>query len=173
MDGFHYPNAHLDAQRTTGPDGAPLPLRALKGAPQTFDAEAFVRAVQAAATAPKLSLPRYDRRVHDPVPDGHLIRAEDRIVIVEGNYILLDRPPWHRVRPVLDLALYLDIPRRAVREAMVARHVRGGRTPEDAAAHFERVDGPNYDICAGSAGRTDIILRRDAAQAIVALEAPI
>jgi pantothenate kinase len=173
MDGFHFPNAYLDAHMTDGPGGEAVPLRRLKGAPQTYDAAAFVRCVTAAATASELTVPRYDRRLHDPVPDDLRIGPGDRIVIVEGNYLLLDRPPWASVRQALDLALYLDLPAEAVREAMIARHIRGGRSPDDAAAHFERVDRPNYEICAASGHRADLILRRDASQVIVAVEAPI
>jgi pantothenate kinase len=172
MDGFHYPNAWLDSHTATGPNGQPVPLRALKGSPGTFDAEAFVACVRAARSADGLSLPRYDRQIHDPVPDGLRIESDDRIVIVEGNYLLLPNPPWDGIAGGLDLALYLDVSRKTVAQAMVARHVRGGRTPEDARAHFERVDRRNYEQCARSAYRADLIARRDAGQAIVSMEPP-
>ena len=39
MDGFHFPNAYLDSHDATLADGRTLPLRAVKGAPETFDVE--------------------------------------------------------------------------------------------------------------------------------------
>ena len=186
-----YLPVYLDADKADGWD-ATSPILQIAGevgrkvreqSPEAYDAilyveqhadgAAFVRCVTAAANEPELAAPCYDRRLHDPVPGGIRIGPGHCAVIVEGNYLLLDRPPWAPISRALDLALYLDVSADVVREAMIARHIRGGRTPDDAAAHFERVDRLNYETCAASAHRADLILRRDAAQAIAAVDAPI
>jgi hypothetical protein len=171
LDGFHYSNAYLDAHFGAGEEGEGPPGRALKGLPQTFDADAFVRALAALRSRPSVAWPRYDRRIHDPVPDGVRVGPAERVVFVEGNFLLLDRPPWDEAAGLLDLSLFLLQPLATVREAMIARHVAGGRSPDEAEEHFQRVDGPNYELCLRSARRADLLVRRDEDQRVVGLEA--
>jgi pantothenate kinase len=46
--------------------------------------------------------PSFDHAVQDPVLDTILISSSDRIVIVEGNYLLLDEAPWNKIAPIAD-----------------------------------------------------------------------
>ncbi len=90
MDGFHLDNTELDRLR----------CRDVKGAPETFDADGFVRLVERLRHADgPVSAPSFDR-IADRTIDGAItVDPDDRIVIVEGNY-LLARPgavggaPW-------------------------------------------------------------------------------
>ncbi len=169
QDGFHYPNAYLDSHLVPDAGGAEVPLRRFKGSPRTFDAEGFIDALRRLRTDDRVGLPRYDRQIHDPVPDAIRIGPGDRIIIVEGNSLLVDDGRWSPVRGMLDLALYFAVPLDAVRDALIARHILGGRTPEDARAHFDRSDRPNYDTFCATAPRADLIVTRDAEQRIAAL----
>lgn len=171
MDGFHYPNAYLDSHFVVDDAGHRVPLRAFKGAPQTFDAEAFLDCLRRLKVDRFVTVPRYDRQLHDPVPDGLRIGPEEQAVLVEGNFLLLDRGAFAAVADMLDLSLFLVQPFEVIREAMIGRHVLGGRSDDDAAAHFERVDRKNYEICMRTARRADLIVRRDAGQHVVGLEA--
>jgi pantothenate kinase len=172
LDGFHLPNAYLDGHWAQDGAGRRVRLRSLKGAPETFDAAAFAECLARLRSEPEVAMPRYDRRIHDPVPAGIRIGATDRVVVVEGNYLLLDRGAWAPVAAMLDLKLMLLAPLGAVRDLMVRRHMWGGRSREDALAHFERVDRPNYDLIAGTAGRADLVALRDARQQLRGVEAP-
>ncbi len=171
MDGFHYPNAYLDTHFVADDAGARVPLRAFKGSPRSFDAEAFLDCLRRLKGDRFVTVPRYDRQVHDPVADGFRIGPEDRVVLVEGNFLLLDRGAFGAVADMLDLSLFIVQPFEVIRDAMVVRHVLGGRSEEDARAHFERADRRNYEICMDTAQRADLIVRRDADQRIVAVEA--
>lgn len=172
MDGFHYPNAHLDSHFARDAEGRRVSLRALKGTPDTFDADGFVRCLRELRAGRSVTVPRYDRRLHDPVADGPRIGPDRRVVLVEGNYLLLDDGAWAGVAGLLDLRLFLTLPAEALREAMIRRHVRGGRSREDAARHFERVDGPNGRLIMSTAHRADLVVRRDAAGRVVGVEGP-
>jgi pantothenate kinase len=77
-----------------------------RGAPFTFDAEAFVELVNALKTAPvttqtephiRIFAPGFDHATKDPVENAISISSRIRVVIVEGNYTLLDQSPWHVV----------------------------------------------------------------------------
>jgi len=161
QDAFHHPNACLAARG----------LRALKGVPETFDARAFVRALDRLRVEPSLCLPAYDRTLHDPVPDVVRVRPDHRLALVEGNYLLLNAGAWAGVRRRLALVLYLAMPLDAIRPFIVRRHMRGGRTRADAVEHFERVDEPDYRLCAETAQRADLIVERSARQRIRSIRA--
>ncbi|MCK4374587.1 MAG: hypothetical protein KAX19_04630 [Candidatus Brocadiae bacterium] len=172
LDGFHFPNAYLDSHFTQDEQGRRVAMRALKGAPRTFDAESFVPCLRRLRRQPSVDVPRYDRRLHDPVPGGIHVRPEHRVVLVEGNYLLLDTERWAPVAGLLDLSLFMAQSLEVVRDAMIRRHVRGGRTEEDALGHFERVDRRNFDVIASTAPRADLLVRRSSAHHVVAIEAP-
>ena len=100
MDGFHFSKAKL--RDLDPPDAATLmPLR---GAPQTFDAEAFCAAVADARRTGRCDAwPTYSRELSDPVEGGVVLSGEDAIVLCEGNYLLLgnlDGAEAERWRPL-------------------------------------------------------------------------
>lgn len=169
LDGFHFPNAYLDTHCMPRADGTGQSLRLRKGAPETFDVAGFGRALELLSAEPRVELPVYDRRTHDPVEGAIVVMPHHRVALVEGNYLLLQREGWASLARWLDLSLFLSMPMAAVRPGLIERHVRGGRTRADAERHFERVDRANYEVCTRSAGRADLIIERDADQHIRAV----
>ncbi|MCC5827843.1 MAG: zeta toxin family protein [Phycisphaeraceae bacterium] len=133
QDGFHRTNRELEA----------LNLRNIKGAPETFDADRLVRWMrQLSDNAHPLVFPVYDRAIHDPVPDGGIIDGREQVLIIEGNFVLLNTEPWSSLAPLASWTWMMDIPIELARGRMIARHIHGGRTPEDALDHYLRVDLP-------------------------------
>ena len=94
MDGFHLAQEVLDRAGTAS----------RKGAPFTFDGAGFVallhriRAMQPGAT---VYAPRFDRAIENPIAGAIPITAAHRLVVIEGNYLLLDEPPWDEVRELV------------------------------------------------------------------------
>lgn len=149
MDGFHLDNAELERQG----------LSAVKGAPATFDAHGFVRLVEQLqhATGP-VSAPSFDR-VADRTVDGAITVAPDEhIVIVEGNYLLLDRQPWVALAGLFDRTGYLDVDDTTRIERLVARHVRHGRSLDDAREFVRTSDEANAAVIAASRSRADVLI---------------
>lgn len=130
MDGFHHYNIWLDEHQ----------LRPYKGAPQTFDvaklAENLRQAVQGDCT-----WPQYDRQKHDPVEDALHVTAP--LVIVEGNWLLLDDEQWRTLAQFCDFSIFINASASALRERLVGRKLAGGLSQADAEAFYERTDGPN------------------------------
>lgn len=150
MDGFHMKHAKLEALGTVHD----------KGMPHTFEAAAFadLLARLKAADGP-VSGPGYSRRIEDVVEDAFTVEAGVRLLVVEGNYLLLDTPPWDRVRPMLDLAAFIDVPRETVRARLLKRHAEEGLfTEERNREHIERVDLTNYDLVKRSRPRADLAI---------------
>jgi pantothenate kinase len=140
LDGFHLSNETLDC----------LGLRSVKGAPQTFDAAAFVRSVRRLRTEPAATVlwPDFDRAAEETIPDAISIGSEARLVITEGNYLLLERSPWCELRVLLDEVWYLDVPREDLRRRLIDRQLAGGRSEADALRHVVDSDLRNADLVA-------------------------
>ncbi len=150
MDGFHMRHAKLEA----------LGIVDLKGAPHTFEGAEFVGFLHhlKIAKAP-VKGPGYSRKIEDVVDDAFTVPAEVRVLIVEGNYLLLTEGPWAGIKPQLDYAVFIDVPRETVKARLLKRHAEEGLfTEERNRAHIERTDLPNFDLVAASAHRADVVI---------------
>ncbi len=156
MDGYHLRNEVLRARNAVG----------RKGEPDTFDAAGFVADLRLLRETPvgvPVPWPLFDRAIDEPTESGVVV-ADERIVIVEGNYLLLtdaEAPGWAEVRGLLDECWYLDAPRPVLTERLLDRHVAGGRTPDEASAKVSGSDLRNADLIAASRGRADRVLTAD------------
>ncbi|CAD7701967.1 unnamed protein product [Ostreobium quekettii] len=83
MDGFHYYKAQLDSMKD------PMKAYLHRGAHWTFDAAGFVAALRRIRETGAASLPSFDHGRGDPVEDDIKVQSGTRLVIVEGNYLLL------------------------------------------------------------------------------------
>ncbi|WP_405581019.1 nucleoside/nucleotide kinase family protein [Streptomyces sp. NBC_01190] len=135
MDGFHLSNAQLDR----------LGLRDRKGAPETFDVDGYVhllRRLRAEHERPVYA-PDFDRRLEEPVAASLVVPARTALVVTEGNYLADDGPGWEQVRDLLDELWYVDAPRRLRERRLLRRHLRGGRSEEEARAFITASERPN------------------------------
>jgi pantothenate kinase len=166
LDGYHFPNAYLLAR--PAPPGVPEPgsLSLYKGGPFTFDAARLAADLRRLReTADPVALPAYDRTLHEPVDGRVLVQPSDRLVLVEGNYLLCRDDGWADVADRFDLRIFLDLPAGLNREPMIARHMRGGRTREDAERHYERSDRRNTELVAATRDEADILVELDGSYA--------
>lgn len=139
MDGFHYPARYITSH-TVVRDGEVLPMARVKGSPETFDVAALEEAIRGLKAGPK-RWPAYDRRLHDVVDFAIPVTGE--ILLVEGNWLLLNEPGYARLRDACDYALALWADEAALRDRLIRRKMSGGANEAEARAHYERCDGPN------------------------------
>jgi pantothenate kinase len=150
MDGFHYDNAILDAEGT----------RARKGAPFTFDAAGFLNLLQRLKSGEdRVAIPAFDREKDLSINCAWLARAEDRILVVEGNYLLLDEEPWSRMRDLFDITVFLDPGMETLRRRLVERWLDHGHTPEQAEARAMGNDIPNAHYVLERSATADILIQ--------------
>lgn len=141
MDGFHYDNAVLDARG----------LRARKGAPETFDAAGFVamvRRLRAAGdtgdnTGGEVAIPVFDRAADLSRAAADVVTDDDRILVIEGNYLLLDRAPWTALHGLFDLTVFLSVPEAELERRLIRRWLDHGLDPDAARARALSNDMPN------------------------------
>ena len=151
MDGFHLAQAELER----------LGRAHRKGAPDTFDAHGFVALLTRlrSADAPAVYAPQFRREIEEPVAGAIAVEREVPLVIVEGNYLLLDSGPWSPVRPLLDACWYVEMEEGLRLERLVARHIAHGRDPEQARAFAHGSDQANADVIGATRGRADQVIR--------------
>ena len=150
MDGFHMKHAKLVVAGTDRD----------KGMPHTFEGAAFADFLEQlkAADGP-VSGPGYSRSIEDVVDEAFTVDGDVRLLVVEGNYLLLANSPWWRIKPMLDLSVFIDVPREKVRARLMQRHAEEGLFGEARnREHIERVDLANYDLVQRSRGRADIAI---------------
>ncbi|KAH1559876.1 hypothetical protein KXV68_002194 [Aspergillus fumigatus] len=146
MDGFHLSRATLDLL----PNREEAYIR--RGAPWTFDAARFVQFIRRlrnwadstpCASAETIYAPSFDHEAKDPVENGIAITDDTEIVIIEGNYLLLDEPEWREVAALVDYRVFVESDLQEARERVARRHVLAGieKTLEDG---FRRVDRNDY-----------------------------
>jgi pantothenate kinase len=152
MDGFHLANAEL----------ARLGFEGRKGAPETFDASGYVNLLRRlrAGEPSTVYAPTFNRAINESIGSAIPVAPDVRVVVTEGNYLLLDTPPWDGVRPLLDLALYLDAPHTTRHSALVRRQLARGLSRSDAQAWAGGSDAANARLIESTRDRADRILAR-------------
>ena len=133
MDGFHLSNSILEARG----------LRDKKGAPQTFDLAGFDHLLARLRTEAEVIAPTFDRSLDAAIGSSEVISPDQRVVVVEGNYLLLDEPGWRDLSGKWALTVYLDIDADTLEARLVDRWLSHGMTPEDARAWTASNDLPN------------------------------
>jgi pantothenate kinase len=135
MDGYHYDDGLLAARG----------LLARKGAPETFDTGglAAMLARLRADAEDEIAVPVFDRTIEIARAGAAVVPRAARLVLVEGNYVLLDREPWRGLAASFDLSVLLAVPEPVLRTRL-ARRWRGlGLSPEAIRARVEGNDLPN------------------------------
>jgi pantothenate kinase len=151
MDGFHLANAELAARGLTE----------RKGAPETFDAGAFVAKVRELRSGELVSWPAYSRVLHEPVADAFNVEPSVRVVLVEGNYLLLDGAPWGELRVLFDEIWFVDAEVEAIERRLMKRHLVGGRSREEAERHIRESNLANARLVLAVRDRADLCVSID------------
>ena len=153
MDGFHLANPEL----------VRLGLADRKGAPETFDAAGFVHLLTRLRAAPEDEIvyaPQFNRALNESIGSAIPVPPSVRVVVVEGNYLLLPDPPWAPVRTLLDLVLYVDAPTPTRVQALLRRQRLRGLGPDAAHDWVHRSDEANAALIATTRDRADRVLVR-------------
>ncbi|TDR56291.1 pantothenate kinase [Halomonas ventosae] len=149
MDGYHFDNAVLGE--------ALLPV---KGAPHTFDAEGLrvdLERIRRADAA--VAVPVFDRPLDLARAGGRLVTREHRIVIVEGNYLLLDQEPWRALHGLFDLSVMLEVDDATLEQRLIERWLAMGRDAEAARRKALDKDMPNARLIQTTSIPPDLVWR--------------
>jgi len=150
MDGFHLADVELDR----------LGRRDRKGAPDTFDPLGYAALLRRLLQDEDdvVYAPGFERVIEQPIAGAIPIERTARLIITEGNYLLLDTPRWRTVRPLLAEVWYADLDRDTRMDRLVARHVRFGKPLPAAVAWANGTDERNAAVIAATRERADLVV---------------
>lgn len=151
MDGFHYDDAILNVRG----------LRARKGAPDTFDVAGFAHLLARLGTEPEVAIPIFDRSMELSRAAADIVGPDDRILIFEGNYLLLNEGAWLALGPRFDLTVMLEVTEDELIRRLTARWLHYGKTPQAAADWIASNDLPNIRRVLQGSRAADIRLQND------------
>lgn len=149
MDGFHMDNGVL---REKG-------LLSRKGAPETFDVRGFLDIIRAVRMAEAdVLVPVFDRSRELAIAAARIVDASTRFVLVEGNYLLLDRTPWSSLEGQFDYAILISPPVPTLEERLMDRWRGYGLSEGAARAKTQDNDLKNGALVRDHCRGADIIL---------------
>ncbi len=149
MDGFHLADVELDR----------LGRRDRKGAPDTFDGAGYGALLERLQRAEDdVWAPAFDRTLEQPIAGSIPVPKHVRVVITEGNYLLLPDPVWARARSHLDAVWFYDLAEDLRRERLLNRHIRFGKSPAEAVAWVDGPDQRNADLIASTREFADLVV---------------
>ncbi|EPC02060.1 fructose transporter [Litchfieldella anticariensis FP35 = DSM 16096] len=150
MDGYHLDNAILEPQG----------LLPIKGAPETFDPDGLKHDLERIRRADRIvAVPIFDRPLDLARAGGRLITLEHRIVIVEGNYLLLDQEPWPALRDLFDMTLFLEVPDEVLEARLIQRWLGMGQDQQGALERARHKDMLNARLIKTRSTEPDVIWR--------------
>ena len=152
MDGFHFDDGLLHEMQR----------HPWKGAPDTFDVGGLSSTLKRLHDPNEgaVAVPVFDRALEISRGSARLIPQSAQLILVEGKYLLLDRPPWSRLAPHFDVTLMIDVPEHILRERLAERWENFGISPSDIARKVDENDIPNMrDVCSNSRA-ADFVLQQ-------------
>jgi pantothenate kinase len=146
MDGFHLTTAVLEERGDVE----------RRGAIDTFDGDGYLALLRSLRAGGAVSAPGFDRAHEEPVPDAIAVPADAPLVVTEGNYLLVDSPPWSSVPDLLDETWFVSTSEPQRLAWLEARFVSYGWEPEVAHHRVTRgSDAVNARLVAGTRDRAD------------------
>lgn len=161
MDGFHLDNAELDARG----------WRMVKGAPETFDVEGFVDLVtRLRDDSADIAYPLFSRAEDRTLPGAGSVAAATRVVVVEGNYLLLSDGGWSKLKALFDATVMLAPPMDVLERRLIARWLEHGLAPDQARSRARGNDLTNARRVLEQSARADLILTLPEAEVAAEME---
>lgn len=150
MDGYHLSNEEL----------IELGRRDRKGAPDTFDVTGFVSLLSQVKNEIQIDhrFPIFHREIEASTPDEGFVCANTKVIVVEGNYLFSEEHNWHEVFPLLDQSWYIDIDDEIRMQRLIARHIKYGKSAEEAETWARGSDEENAKFIEKSAHRAENVI---------------
>ena len=144
MDGFHRRQEYLLSHYAER-DGTQVRMVDIKGAPITFDLDKLTESVKKIAAGSVCGWPIYDRLLHNPVENA--VTVDSEIVLLEGNYLLLDEDGWRDLAACADYTIAVTANEDFLRRRLIERRIKTGVTKEAAIRFVDFSDMPNVRLC--------------------------
>jgi len=111
MDGFHLDDTILSSQN----------LLPRKGSPETFDVMGLKSFLIRLANEPEVIVPIFDRSLELSRSSAVTISENKKIIIVEGNYLLLNSYPWNELNNYFDSKVMIHCEESVLEKRLIDR----------------------------------------------------
>lgn len=147
MDGFHFDNIYLDK----------MGWRSRKGAPHTFDVGGLSQMLKRLAdnSEEQIAIPIFDRDIEVSRAAAAVIPSTVNIILVEGNYLLLDKAPWLSLGKYFDTTIALKSSYDTIRQRLIARWQHFNYTASEIEEKLKTNDLPNVKLVLDSSVQAD------------------
>ena len=159
MDGFHRRQDYLQTHFVEK-DGRRFPMVEIKGAPVTFDLDKLAEAVKKVSEGQICGWPAYNRLLHNPTENAQTVDGD--IVLLEGNYLLLDEDGWRGLRFYADYTISIRAEEKLLRQRLIMRRMKTGVDLEPATRFVDFSDMQNVRLCLNKTLPADLELQLDA-----------
>ncbi|XP_058748701.1 ATP-dependent kinase-like protein notR' isoform X3 [Vicia villosa] len=153
MDGFHLYRSELDAMKN------PEEAHARRGAPWTFNPTRLLTCLKNLRVQGSVYVPSFDHGVGDPVEDDIFVNLQHKIIIIEGNYLLLEDGVWKEISSLFDEKWFIDIDIDKAMHRVLKRHISTGKPRDIAKQRVENNDRLNAELIMKSKKNADIIIK--------------
>jgi pantothenate kinase len=150
MDGFHLSNKQLKI----------LGLSDVKGAPNTFDISGYIGLLKRIKSdlSKSIYFPIFYREIEESFAADGTIPASTKVILTEGNYLLLNSGGWEVVATMLDEVWYVNIDDDLRLDRLTKRHQKYGKDADAAYAWARGTDEVNAKIVETTASKADYII---------------
>ncbi|MEX1344880.1 MAG: nucleoside/nucleotide kinase family protein [Candidatus Limnocylindrales bacterium] len=151
MDGYHFDDEML----------VPRGWRPRKGAPHTFDVGGYASALRRirANDEPFVAVPRFDRDLEIARAGAIIIEPTVRLIVSEGNWLLLQDEPWPTLLPLFDHTALVKTEWETLEQRNRDRWVGYDYTEEMILEKLEGNDLPNARLVYERSTEPDWIIR--------------
>lgn len=150
MDGFHLSNSTL---KRGG-------LENRKGSIDTFDGWGFLALLRRILQerGHTIYAPSFHRIVDEGVAGDIGVEDHHSVVVIEGNYLLVQEEPWRSIRSLVTEAWFCETPEAERLERLIKRHTLYGRPAEEAKLWATQVDGNNAELIEKTRPYSDLVV---------------
>jgi len=149
MDGFHFDNAILQLRN----------LLSRKGSPATFDVQGLENIlIRLTSSQPSdVVVPVFDRENDLSRGSAREVPADTRVILVEGNYLLLQQKPWSTLQQYFAMSIMIGTSEAALRDRLINRWLDLEYTESQAQQKVETNDLPNASEVISNSLEADIL----------------
>ena len=152
MDGFHFDNAVLERRG----------LLARKGAPETFDCSGYRHALERIRqNSGDVAIPVFDREKDIAIAGAAIVGGQHKVILTEGNYLLLETSPWLELQGLFDLSIFLDVDMTVLEKRLVRRWLDYGLDEQASRQRAMTNDVPNARLVIEHSCAADLTLTAD------------
>ena len=150
MDGFHYDNKILKNKN----------MLDKKGSYKSFDVIGFLSCIKVLKQAKyNISVPIFDRKKDITIANTKIIKKNTKIVLIEGNYLLLNKKYWQKISSFLDISIFLDVDMKTLKQRAINRWIYYGLKQKEAKKRVINNDMKNTKIMRKYSKKANFILK--------------